>query len=398
MSSTQGSSVFGPSAGFAKAGKKSLNATAFAEKIVYYSPPDGISADNLRLLSMYIVFCGTSKSVRLTNWKTWIVTYVGMVSPGLARTFPPATFVKTPISPVALTSIARSMEALDTSFDSGDRSQITAATLAVASLNDLPLLPKMHETIDYAETAGEWVNKAIICHYSVVLFLAGKQVKIEDRSQITVARPKALRNKAHLGDSISILDGGARLSDEAHIALNNAWSEMGQLKAIVFMEYAEYSSAEADGMQEIIWTSMHLLRFSGFAHAAISSSFLTAYPWAIDVPSLRASVGVFSNSVEEAKKLDPKLLPFMKLIYGDKASLFPRKEMEPLIACATAVLTETSSTLSDFYTNNAFNPIVNAFLDEKERRENIRNLTTQKAEKELMDYFGEEEEIDEPSV
>jgi hypothetical protein len=182
------------------------------------------------------------------------------------------------------------------------------------------------------------------------------------------------------------LEGELRLSDESHLAINNAWAEMSQLRALVFTEYAHYNASETDMAQDIVYTTMHLLKFSNMAHAKITFDFLRAYPWAVEVPALRTSIGIYLDSIKVASSMDQNLFPYVKLIYGDKSNVFPRKELEPLVACATTVNQATQTSLADFYRSNAFNPIVEAFIIEKERRENIRDLTLRKQESELKDY------------
>lgn len=276
-------------------------------------------------------------------------------------------------------------------MDTENRPGVEVASGALRESLDFPLLPRIHPDVDLALGNGEWVGKVVLCYYSIILFLAGKRIEGEDHSQITDLRPKALRGKAHIDAPLDFLEGSLRMSDASHLFINNAWSEMGQLRTVVFTEYAGYDSDDTDLAKDIIWTSVHLLRFAYMSHALITYNFLQAYPWAYDVPALKTSISIYISSLKESGKVDQRLFPFIKLIYGDKSGLFPRKEMEPLIACAKKVQEESNSSLADFYSNASFNPIVEAFMEEKERREKIRGMGLEKKEKELLDYFGEDE-------
>jgi len=385
------STSFSPASGFQKAGKSTLAPTSFSEKTAYYSLPDECPEETKLLFAKYLAYCGTSEVTNLFKWKSWITTWVCVITPAFASRLPPINFRKIEVGAQALPNLVKQMGDLERALDAEDRDAVDLAGAAISDNKDFPLLPPVKAGINFGLGNGEWTGKVALCYYALVIFLAGKRIEGDDHSQITDARPKALRGKAHITEPLDFLEGDLRISDKAHLSLNNAWSELGQLRGVVFREYASYDSDESDTSKDIIWTSMHLLRYSNMAHALITFNFLRAFPWATEVPALMTSIAIYTSSLKEAEKIEPKMFPFIKLIYGDKSGLFPRKEMEPLIACAKDALESTNSTLSDFYTNAAFNPIVEAFREERARRENIRDLHLQKREKELTDFFTPDE-------
>lgn len=397
MDSISKTSVFSPASGFQKGKKPQLSLTAFAEKIPYYALPDETTTANRLLVARYLAYCGTSESLRLPEWKTWIVTWACLITPAFMGRLPTTTFSKITMGPNIFPHVIQVVTNLENAHLANDREATDESGNAIKALNVMPLLPEIKHSVDMAFGNGEWSAKVALCYYSMVIFLAAKRIENDDHSSINDARPKALRGKAHIPDQLDYLEGELKMSDSSHLCINSSWSEMGQLRSVVFREYALYDDDEADLMKDILWTNVHLMRYANMGHALITYNFLQAYPWAADVPALKTSIGIYLNSLREASKVDQKLFPFIKLIYGDRSGLFPRKDMEPLVACSVAVQKETSSTLADFYTSSTFNPIVDAFLEEKARRDNIRDLGIQKAEKELVDYFGDSEVINTPA-
>jgi len=387
MDALKNISAFSPTTGFQKSNKAALAPTSFSERVQYYSLAENAAEETRLALSRYLAYCGTSEGGALMAWKTWIVTWACLVTPAFAQRLPSTSYRKVEITAPQSTGLLTTISQLQAALDSEDRAAVDTASQALKALGSFPLLPRINPAADLGLGNGEWIGKVALCYYSLVLFLAGKRIEGDDHSQITDLRPKALRGKAHISDTLDFLEGELRMSDSAHFLINNAWSEMGQLRAVVFTEYAGYDTDDTDIAKDIIWTSIHLLRYSGMSHALITYNFLQAYPWAIDVPALKTSISIYMSSLKKAGEVDQRLFPFLKLIYGDKAGLFPRKEMEPLIACAVDAQKETTSTLADFYRNAAFNPVVEAFRAEMERRENIRGLGLERKEKELLDYF-----------
>jgi hypothetical protein len=361
--------IFNPSSGVAKGGPTTMVSTSFAKKIPYYVLPETMSLQAREYFVFYIAALGTSEGQSMDAWKSWIVTYVCAVTPAVSKMLSSKMFQAMQLSSPKALLVTEVFEKVEKAIDSNDADLVTKLTTVLANLDIFEGMPKMKAGLSLTEANGEWNYKILMCHFSIVLFLAGKRVAGDDHSQITVARPKALKSKAHLDDTIDLLEGSFRLSNKAHTRINDAWSEMGALRAVVFTEYAKFESATADESQNLIWTTMHLLRFSGMSHAAIVFNFLQVCPWVYEIPTLRPAIAAYGRSVVEAAKVDPKMFPYMKLILGDKSTFFQRKELEPLIACAVSVLTETNPTLAGYFTKPEFAPIVEAFNLKREAKE-----------------------------
>jgi len=295
----------------------------------------------------------------------------------------------------AISSIIKNMDLFIESLNSEN---VQGAVSSLSPYKDKPFipgLPPLNTDQDWMEGHGEWIPKVFACHYALVLFLAGKRLEGDDHTAMTVNRPKALRDKAHLGSSVGFLDGSLRLSDVSHLQINNAWAEMANLRSTCITEFASYSASDTDFIQDIVYTTMHLLQNSGMQHAKITYGFLKAYDWVVEVPALRNSLGTYIDSIKAASKYPQTIQPYLKLIYGDKIDIFPRKDLEPLVACAVAIGRETNENLGDFYSSNEYASIVEAFLEERERRNVIRTGKMKKEELEFMDMFTPDDTTEE---
>lgn len=369
MDAIKNSTVFNPTSGIGYGTGSVAMATSFSEPITYYTLPETMSQKSRARIVFYIAALGTSTDIGLKRWKSWLVTYVCAVTPAVGKMLNRKTFQAVQLSSTKVLEVDTIFDALEDQLDAEDAAGVERSSKALADLNIFADFPRMKGGLNLGAANGEWTFKVVACHYSIVLFLAGKRVAGDDHSQITVARPRALKSKAHISDPVDLLEGSFKLSDVSHVKINDAWSEMGALRGVVFTEYIKFESVDTDEFQNLIWTTLHLLRFSGMSHASIVYNFLQVCPWVHEIPTLRPALASYARSIVEASKVDPRLFPYIKLIYGDKSTFFQRKDLEPLIACAVSVLTETNPTLSAYFTRPEFAPIVEAFNSKRQEKE-----------------------------
>lgn len=366
-------SMFAPQIAKNKVKAGNLLPTRMVSKVRVVVFPSTLTQDEARYIGLAFAVLGASTTGSSDVWKSYLVSYTCFLFPELGRKLDSNAYevLETSLESVRgqLDLIARlEYEALNAEDDSKD----TDTALSNFVLHTA--LPALGEI-----AGGQWVGveakiKQIYCHYATVLFLAGKKVSdARSRAQITTSRPLALISKYHLDDPTVILTGTLRLSDYAHEMLNLSWDELGAFKIACITRFADFGTDATNLPQDIIFTNLQLLKFSGMAHALINYKFLKAYPWAVEIPVLRSSIVTFIDSVAKSAKVEAKLQPFVKMMYGDKTDLFPRKEMEPLIACAVAAETDVHESLSGYYTTQKFGPVVEAFLEERQDRERIRN-------------------------
>ncbi|APG78631.1 hypothetical protein 2 [Hubei rhabdo-like virus 4] len=343
--------------------------------------------DRLRYLSA-MASLGTSLTGTVASWKVYILAYTAMLFPSLEKAFPREIYAPIAIPPETVTAVLGAFNGLEAMPEEYDQEELHEAEVAFNKLSLGPGLPMGSSLMKTRFLPEEAAAKVIASHYSVLLFIAGKRIDSEDHSALTRNRPDALIRKAHMEQEPQLLTGNLRMSDKSHNELNSAWQELAALRGVIFPTFAEFAADTTDEVQDLIYTTMHLLRFSGMQHAKIVHGFLGAFPWAREVPALRSAIAKFDESVVAAAGYPIHIQPYVKLIYGDKAEIFPRKEMEVLISCAVAASQETSPDIVNFYSTDAFSPIVEAFMTERERRGHVRTLTLRAQEASLKSKIG----------
>jgi hypothetical protein len=364
---TQMSSVFSPALANTAGGTTIAKAkTRLSTPVYYYVPTGNFTRDQVLDIALACAVACTSPDVNLAHWKNLIATYTNALFQGIVSRLPKDQFVPVKLTTEALARFSAAFSQLDAESDSIEDQQ----GLPAGALTGLTL-PWSLPSPDPASLGG-WVTycrdtKVLFAHYALVVFLAGKQISDTNRVSITENRPRALIQKFKL-EALEILTGHARISDNGHSQLNQAWLEMSSLKAECFREFSTFSHSSTDLGQDILLTNVNMMRFGQMQHATIIHKFLLAYPWASEMQALRQSISVYFDSINAALKVESHLQPFIKIIWGDKSGLFPRKELGPLIAVALDMEKEVHESLANYYSDERFVSVIEAFKEERERR------------------------------
>jgi len=334
--------------------------------VIYYIPAGGMTREKVMDLSLACIAACTNDNAPLDMWKNLIATYTNLLFEGILSKLPKASFQAVTLSDNEMAALHQKFTGLVAASDAADENSGLPAG-AFADYRPSWNLPAPSVT-----AVGEWgvysrEEKTIAAHYALVVFLAGKQINDQNRTAITEARPRALIEKFKI-ECITALNGSMRMSNYAHIQINQAWLEMSSLKAECFREFSTYTHMQTSLSQDILLTNVNLMRFSQMQHAMLIHKFLLAYPWAIEMPQLRQSVSIYKDGLESASKIESHLQPFIKVIWGDKSGLFQRKDLGPLIACALETEREINETLSQYYSDERFASVVEAFRDERAKR------------------------------
>lgn len=365
---------------------------SIVEKTPYYILPGSSSEETAVAWLLYLALMGTSVSPKVKEWKTWVLSYLVGVAPHLASKLPSRAYPREALSDQKVKDIVKVFDDIKALYSTKDRNVIVPGMKALCESVAISGCPPIAKDLAWETLSGDWDPKILLGHFSIVLFLAGKRIDGTDHSPITKARPEAVRSKAHLYTVRALLDGPLRLSDASHNLINSAWAEMAVARASAITEFATYSQSDTDFGQDIIYTTMHLLRWSGMQHARITMDFLHSYPWAVEVPQLRTFIAKYLDHMKTAAKFDPNVQPYLKVIFQDKVDIFPRKELEPLVGCALDTMESVSDTLKSFYRSSDYSSIVAAFREEAERRSNIRSKQLRAKEVQLDDFLDEEGE------
>lgn len=358
--------MFAPKAYAPRAGKN-LMSMNLVEKTVVYLMPKELSMDEKKLVGLVFMIMGTSKTATLEQWKSYVCSYTCFLIPGMQSKLKPDSYAVVTVSKANLAPVLARVQAyVDASVLEEAENALPDDGLAGLALH--PGLPPADAPGGYKWCGAEATMKHTYAHYSLVVFLAGKNIDDQNRTSITENRPRAVIGKCSLDEITETLNGSLRLSDESHTYINAAWSEMTIFRAACFLEFVNYASMDVNMAQDIIYTSVHLLRYTGMSHARFSYKLIKSNPWVREFPPLQSSVAVFEDSLRESQRVPSVLQPYLKLIFADKSSLFPRKEMEPLVACAAALEQQMHESVQQFFRSDKYAATVDLFLDERNNR------------------------------
>lgn len=392
--------MFAPKAYAPKAGKALMRMNLVQRTMVYLLPKDLTEQEKLAV-GLAFMLMGTSTDAALDEWKSYICSYTCYLIPELQGKLAGDSYATTTLTKATLApTLLRVQEYMQKGLVVDEKDN----TLPDEGLKGITLhsgLPKAGAEKGYKWCGAEASYKHVFAHYSLVVFLAGKQVTELNRSALTERRPAAIISKCNLDELTETLNGSLRLSDTSHTYINAAWSEMTIFRAACFMEFTNYASMEVNLAQDIIYTSVHLLRYTGLVHARFSYKLIKANPWVRDFAPLQSSVTVFEDSLKESMRVPSIMQPYVKLIFADKSSLFPRKEMEPLVACAVALEQQMNDSVQQFFRSDKYAAIVDLFLDERQRRTatpHAKRITTLAELEDHSDEEYEDEEADTPAT
>lgn len=367
-------------------------ALSVTEKTPYLVLPGTSDEDTAVAWLLHLALLGTSVTTRVKEWKSWVLSYLIAVAPHLAAKIPGRAYPRIVLSDTQIKDMVKTLGDIKALYATKDKNIVVPGMKKACESISFDGLPVIAKDLPWEKLSGDWDVKILLGHFSIVLFLVGKRIEGSDHSPIAKARPEAVRKKAHLFTVRALLDGDLRMSDVSHNLINSAWAEMAVVRSVAITEFAAYSQSDTDFGQDIIYTTMHLLRWSGMQHARITMDFLHTYPWATEVPQLRTFIAKYLDHMKTAAKFDPVLQPYLKVIFQDKVDVFPRKELEPLVGCALDTQEAVSDTLKNFYRSSDYSSIVAAFREEAERRSSIRSKQLRAKEVQLDDFLEEETE------
>lgn len=358
-------SFFAPVAPIAGA-KKTTVRSRFIGKIAYYTAPSEASESQMRDLAFLcaLSFASIDATTPLDSVKSLIVTYTGLLFTDLVGRLSKDEYTSVELDQASVDQASGTIQKYYDTLEANPDADVSTAFGGMRLSQGLPAIPT---TIAPGFVGQENVPKTLYCHYALVVFLAGKEISDLNRASITTARPKALIQKYKLTDT-EILNGAWRISDVMHGLCNQAWAEQGTFRRTCFKEFGQYSYSDTDLGQDILATNVNLMKYSFMNHAVLISQLLRAYPWVSDIPALKQSVSIFNDHVIRAFEYPMAERPFIKLIYGDRSGLFSRKDFGPLIAVALQTQKEVQDTLANYYSDEKFAGVVEAFNTERDKR------------------------------
>ncbi|KAK2879371.1 hypothetical protein FQN49_000938 [Arthroderma sp. PD_2] len=360
--------MFGPRTFSIQRGARALEAILFNQKVLVYILPDNTGREDIIYWAIYLMFCGTCKTGLLENWKSWVASFACLITPSFAAHLTMDAYEKKYVPYDTITALRDAMSMILQALSRKNAEDVHSGLNMLQEHVRFDSLPTIEKGAGIEDTFGEWEGSIIVGYYAMILYLAGRRVEGPGRFAFTMQLPRELKRKMHIDYSaVSFYEGRARMSDQAHLFVNDAWADMGHLRSVVFTEYSKYDSIDTNKAQDIIWTAVSHFAYTDMEHVRLVHNFLTEFPWAPDVPCLRPAIEHFHLSVLAAEKMNDHVLRFTMVIYRERADIFSRQELEPLIACADAVKQgQLKAYCGDF------KQYVAAFLEEKARHEAAR--------------------------
>lgn len=153
--------------------------------------------DRMKFLAV-MASVGTSEEESVASWKVYILAYTLMLFPAIEGMLPRDIYAPIPISTEGIETVIRAYDALEQIPDDYEADELHEHETAFIQTVVAPGVPRPGGTCLPRYLREETTRKIIACHYSILLFMAGKRVDGADHSSLTRARPEALIKKAHL--------------------------------------------------------------------------------------------------------------------------------------------------------------------------------------------------------
>jgi hypothetical protein len=301
--------------------------------------------------------CGRSAEQRFEPWEAFILTFAILCFPGLEQLIrqESAALQVEDLPEVFIEAVIEGGRTLMTPPPAGEE-----PTLFV----NIPLpehLPSYTAVLDVHLINASKIE-GIYGYYSLLLFLAGKKITVDNISSVTDRRPSALLRKYGDNGISYILTGPGRIADHNFYYLNLAWTRLPAPRLAICKETATYEGT-VNRSQEVVFTTFALMRWSNVQYVPLIKTLMDAYPQVGRVSYLRPGIEEFKKSVVMLLTKPVHYQPYWKLLYGDATQIFSRKNMQTLIACAVAYNRRFQPTLANFVADPQSTHLVDDFVE-----------------------------------
>ncbi|QJP04104.1 hypothetical protein QKO65_gp1 [Auricularia heimuer negative-stranded RNA virus 1] len=247
-----------------------------------------------------------------------------------------------------------------------------------------PLAPVSLEDVEKTEEFIEMYALA-----GVICMAASKLANAPGATSLTDARPQALGIKYSLtAASAPSLLGNLRTSVEVLTELNQFWTRQSGIRRLLFTYLAGSAHRDTSTYDEAAFTTFRLMKWATHAHVALILEFLRKYPNATWCPVLRNEIVHFRAGLENlyaecpamldkaglpirnadgSERQDLDLLPYLKIIHGDKRDLIKKNEVAVLLYVAVEFLKLEAPSLGAYTVTptyaQAYTDVVQFFRD-----------------------------------
>lgn len=328
---------------------------SLGEKITVYHMPAGATPRQVKCVMMVLTICGRCTDDRPSSWQTFVLTWSLMVFPELAQLCIADTasvdYVYTPLSDAFVG------DCVDAVMSQGD--EATAGDKFVTFPEGLPNAALIPVTIDLVDSC---TLEGLYAYYAMLVFIMGKALSPESITAISTRRPDALVRKRSLAASRYILLGDGKLLVENYARVQSGWVRSTRPRILVVKHLAILNAADnSSELLDSISVNMDMLRNSGQTYIFYIHELLTACPWAIEIPSLRACYYHYVRMCSVLNEQPSWLKPYFKLMMQDSTKDVRRRGLEALIAVAAFFASQTRKSMTNYRVDAATLPAVRAF-------------------------------------
>jgi hypothetical protein len=318
---------------------------------------------------VYLTVCATGKKEKNINvWVTWLLSLAYLLYPSVLSSQVDKEFVLHELGPAELAIIQGYLtagEAIATPPGTELVNEITTLNAAHA-IPGLPALGGFRP----ADLGCATNTTAMYGYFGVICFCITKDAAASGSKALLTGRPNALLQKYRWsGADVPMLGASLKPSAFAFGSLTRAWQYIPASRVVIISHVVASSSAGASVEDEAAFTSVRLMKWGEIGHMAIVGEFLQRFPDAWYAPFIAPEVAAYVAGIRQLLELCPVLLdplgrplktasgqdardrtlmPYIKILYGDKLDVAMRKNMNPLIAIAREMLLTVLPDIKDY--------------------------------------------------
>lgn len=249
---------------------------------------------------------------------------------------------------------------------------------------NLSMLPALGDIAPLLVKAGREMA-TYYAYLGVLMFAIVKDVSATGKEALMVSRSSAVTKKYKwTEESAPFLFQGALPLIHGFTKISSAWLRLPAVKYVLFKYVARLSDTIVSTEDEAMFTTARLMQFADLAHVMIIGQFIKMYPWVVSLDELSSDLANYKEgwdslvaacpditsykSSKSGKKVayihkDISVIPYLKMIYGDKKDLAKREGMKVLLYVAYQALKEDIPTLSSYKVEYEAKTAYNKFLD-----------------------------------
>lgn len=339
------------------------NAHGLVDKIRIYRWPHGVSNKTKLPALAVITTCGRSSDEDPLLWLSWVLSYIVLCFPEFemeihregSREF---IFEDLPHSFIAASDHFMTVGEKECSYSD-----------AVTDACDGILFPDSFPSINIflsMKLPACATIPAVYAYCGALLYMAGRGLTKSDAQAIT----EEMMDKQRASEGKYTLTGNGRIGPGNYSLISLCWCRANIARRAIIREVASFSSLKSLP-QHVVYSVTKGITYSGIELALDIYNFLSAFPWASQISVVRSAFISYKESVREVSHQPEHLRLYYKIIMGDSTSIFDRRDILPLAACAVACQSPTTAELLNREVGDGADKAVSEFEEEAKKKKYI---------------------------